>query len=201
MNDFGQTDHITDLFEQINTAYSGGGSIFDDITADDLVLAFFPCTRFEAKIPLGFRGEMHQMKQWDNIKRLEYAINLHNELHNLYVLICKLFIIAYRKGFPMIVENPYTQPHYLTTYFPVKPSVIDNNRMENGDYYKKPTQFWFLNLTPMANIVFEPLELTPIVTVDNAHKFKVAGGRKVARSMIHPQYARRFIKGYILDRE
>lgn len=30
-NDFGQTDHITDIFGEINSAYSGNPSIFDTI--------------------------------------------------------------------------------------------------------------------------------------------------------------------------
>ena len=29
-------------------------------------------------------------------------------------------------GYRLIVENPYTQPHYLTTYFPINPKVIED---------------------------------------------------------------------------
>ena len=62
LNDFGETDHIVDLFGQIRGGYCGKPSIFDTFSKDDLIVAFFPCTRFEAKIPLGFRGEMAQQK-------------------------------------------------------------------------------------------------------------------------------------------
>ena len=52
LNNYGETDYQIDLFAEIEKAYEGGGhSIFDDMGSDDLVLAFFPCTRFEAKIP------------------------------------------------------------------------------------------------------------------------------------------------------
>ena len=97
----------------------------------------------------------------------------------------------------MIVENPYTQPHYLTMYFPVKPKIIDGDRSKNGDHYKKPTQYWFVNCEPEQNVVFEPIEETQIMTIEGR------GGktRRVERSLIHPQYARRFIKSYVLDAE
>ena len=48
LNDFGETDHITDLFAEIDKAYEGKPSLFDEVGNMDLVLAFFPCTRFQA---------------------------------------------------------------------------------------------------------------------------------------------------------
>ena len=47
-NNFGQTDHVIDLFAEIEKAYDGKASIFDNITSDDLIMAFFPCIYFEA---------------------------------------------------------------------------------------------------------------------------------------------------------
>ena len=98
LNDFGQTDHQADLFHEIESAYSGEPSIFDGITGDDLILAFFPCTRFETVIPLAFRGEQRQQKNWPDEKKLEYSMKLHGELHLLYMLICKLFTVCIRGG-------------------------------------------------------------------------------------------------------
>lgn len=54
-NRFGETDYELDLFKEIEQAYTGNKSIFDEITKDDLVLAFFPCIRFEQQILLWFR--------------------------------------------------------------------------------------------------------------------------------------------------
>ena len=34
-DDFGETDHVIDLFAEIETAYKGGQSVFDNITKDD----------------------------------------------------------------------------------------------------------------------------------------------------------------------
>lgn len=98
LNDFGETDHQMDIFGEIDKAYRGEPSLFDEIGEMDLVLAFFPCTRFEARIPLAFRGESYQQKNWTDIQKLEYSMQLHEELHRLYMLICKLFVIANRGG-------------------------------------------------------------------------------------------------------
>lgn len=177
--------------------YEGKASIFDQIGNNDICMAFFPCTRFEAKIPLMMRGEAYQQKKWTDIRKLEYSITLQKELNELYILLSKMSIICLKKGFPMIIENPYTQPHYLRTYWCMKPALIDLDRTENGDYYKKPTQYWFLNCKPKQNLVFEPIEYVKVRTIDN-----VKGGentnRKVERSLMHPQYADRFIRQYIL---
>ena len=98
LNEFGQTDNQVDLFKEIDEAYEGRPSIFDRIGKDDIILAFFPCTRFEAIIPLAFRGEQKQQENWPDEKKLEYSMKLHEELHRLYTLICKLFAISIRGG-------------------------------------------------------------------------------------------------------
>ena len=114
------------------------------ISKDDIILAFFPCTRFEARIPLWFRGEAQQQKKWSVEQKLTYAMDLHNELHEFYLLVTKLVLIAKKRGLHLVIENPYMQPHYLTIYWAIKPTVIDRDRTENGDYYQKPTQYFFL---------------------------------------------------------
>lgn len=201
LNDFGETDYVTDLFAEIDKAYAGEPSLFDEIGEMDLCLAFFPCTRFEAKVPLAFRGQSNGMQNWTDVQKLEYFMKLHEELHRLYMLICKLFVISNRGGWRMIVENPYTQPHYLTTYFPIKPSLIDMDRIKNGDYYKKPTQFWFVNCNPEQYMLLEAMEETELHTIAHAEKLGKGKNRQVNRSMIHPQYARRFIRSYITEGE
>lgn len=179
-------------------AYDGKPSIFDKMTEDDLILAFFPCTRFEARVPLLFRGQATQQKNWSDEQKLECSITLQNELTELYVLLCKMVIVALRKGLKLVIENPYTAPHYLTTYWCLRPKVIDKDRTQNGDYYKKPTQYWFVNCEPKYNLVFEPIEYVEkriIATV----KATDCTSRKTERSMIHPQYASRFIRQYLID--
>ena len=193
LDDFGETDYKIDLFKEIETAYEGGKSVFDSIKEEDQIIAFFPCIRFECKIPLWFRGQAQQQKNWDEEKKLEYAMNLQKELSDMYRLFSELILVCKRKNIPLIIENPYTQPHYLTLYFPIKPKLIDYDRSERGDNMKKPTQYWFINREPSNNLFFEPQILSEQRTHDGISK-----NRKVARSMIHPDYANRFIREFIL---
>lgn len=180
--------------------YEGRASIFDKINDDDIVLAFFPCTRFESRIPLWFRGEAQQQKNWTEMQKLEYAMDLHQELHEFYLLISKLVIIAKRRGLKMIIENPYMQPHYLTTYWCVKPTIIDRDRTQNGDYYRKPTQYWFINVKPKQNLILEPIDYVETQAISRVKK-KDGISVKTQRSMIHPQYVSRFIRQYVIDQD
>lgn len=198
-NEFGQTDFVIDLFKEIRRGggYNERPSIFDDVKQDDLILAFFPCTRFEAKVPLWFRGQSTQQKNWTQEQKLECSMKFQEELTELYLLLSQLVIICIRKHLELIIENPYTQPHYLTTNWCIKPSLIDKDRTNDGDYYKKPTQYWFINCEPKQNLVFEPLEYVGTKVIETV-KSTDTTSRQTERSMMHPQYANRFIRKYIL---
>lgn len=190
LNDFGETDHQIDLFAEIEKGFNGGGSIFDNIKEGDEILAFFPCTRFEAQIVMKFNGTSYDMQKWDDAKKLRYAMNLHEELHHLYMLISKLILICIERKIPLMIENPYHETHYLHRYFPIRPKLIDKNRQETGDYYKKPTQYFFINREPSYNFVFEG--------VDIKKKKRIDSERGAERSMISKDYANRFIREFIL---
>ena len=170
LNDFGQTDFKVDLFDEIRKAYQEEESIFDNFKNDDLILAFFPCTKFETQIPLHFKGEARQQRNWTDIQKLEYDMKLHDELHELYELLCMICVVVIRKDLKMIIENPSMPPHYLTTYWCMKPSLVDKNRQDDGDYYKKPTQYWFINCEVQNNLCFEPLEIIEKKKVKNVKK-------------------------------
>ena len=197
-NHFGKTDHVIDLFGEINASYGGGTSVFDNITKDDLIFAFVPCIRFTEQALLGFQGNLNKIRFWDDQKKLEYCCKLHTELHDLYMLVSKMSIVCVEKSLRLIIENPYADRHYLKNYWCIKPAIIDKDRRVNGDYYKKPTQFFFVNCKPEQNFIFEPLEASEGKTVKN---LKWNSERQYERSMIHPQYARRFIKMYLMDQE
>ena len=192
LNDFGETDFQIDLFSEIEKAYSREReSIFDKMTNDDLIFAFFPCTRFEAQIQMHYRGDARQQKNWSDIKKIENALKLHNELNQLYSLLCKLFIVCLNRNLKLIVENPY-RGNYLEKFFPIKPKIVDLDRSENGDFYKKPTQFWFVNIEPNYNLLFEP-------KIINSNLKKISNtSNKVERSLISHEYANRFIRMYLL---
>lgn len=193
-NDFNQTDFICDLFNEIEDCYSGNSSIFDKFDKYDLLFVFFPCTRFENQAQLLFRGEQFQDRDKNDTFLLKRNIDLHNELNRLYCLVSKLALICYSRGLRCIIENPFSTSHYLTRYWCLKPAVIDKNRLQRGDRFIKPTQYWFINCEPEDNFVLEPVQLfmgkvNCICSIRN----------KVDRSLITSSYAKRFINEFILD--
>ena len=198
LNDYGETDCQIDLFKEIESGYNKEPSIFDDIKQDDLVLAFFPCTRFSSKIPPWLRGESYSQRNWDDKKKLKYSMELHKDLHTNYVLISKMAYIALDRNVKMVIENPYNHASYLTMNWCIKPSIIDKDRTQNGDRFKKPTQYFFLNFEPKENLVFEPVDYVKSEFIKYV-KSKDGKSRQELRSEIHPQYANRFIRRYIID--
>lgn len=60
-NNHGETDYQIDLFAEIEKAYSGGGSIFDTITSDDVIIAFFPCIYFLPNVAICAIIKLHKL--------------------------------------------------------------------------------------------------------------------------------------------
>ena len=197
LNDFGETDFQVDLFEEISKAARNQESIFDNIKPEDITIAFFPCTMFQENNALWFSGKAYQLKNYSLSKKMDVCIERHQKLHLFYTRLCQMTRIYAERGLKLIIENPATTPHYLTTYW-IASSFIDNDRRVNGDYYKKPTQFWFINCEPKHNLIFEPLEYVESKRINHVTGKRSGMRREVERSMIHPQYANRFIREYIL---
>lgn len=193
-DEFGETDYICDLFVDIESAYEEKESIFDDISNQDTIIAFFPCTRFEDQIQMGFRGTMYQMKKWTDEQKLNYDLKLHRELSELYELVTKLAIVCLRKNIALIIENPYSTTHYLTKYWAIPSTIIDKDRTRRGDYYKKPTQYWFINCKPKQNMILEAYTENENRSIVGVNK-----NRKTERSLISKEYANRFIREFILE--
>ena len=192
LNDFNETDYVIDLFKEIEKAYDNKSSIFDGISKEDMILAFFPCIRFENQCYMMFQGTQRQLKNKSNREKLQYNLKIHKELHYLYEIITKLVIVCIDKNIPLIIENPYSTEHYLTRYWSLKPKIIDKDRRLRGDNFTKPTQYWFINCEPKDNFIFEPMKL-------NTKKHIHLTSNKIERSMINKDYANRFIREFILD--
>lgn len=192
LNDFGETDHVIDLFEEITRAYDGVESVFDDILPSDLIVAFFPCTRFEDQVLLSFRGQNSGMRGFSQKQKLEYDLKLHLELSLFYKMVTKLAIVCLDKGLKLVIENPYSSQHYLVKYWSLPSDFVDNDRTLRGDKFKKPTQYWFINCKPSYNVIFEPQ------IIHKEYKTIECCSNKVERSMITPEYANRFIREFLL---
>lgn len=191
-DEFKETDYVCDLFEDIEEAYKNKESIFDDITKNDLIIAFFPCIRFEEQIQMAFRETQFQMKKWTYEQKLENDLKLHRELASLYELITKLAIICLRRKIPLIIENPYSTTHYLVKYWAIPATIIDKDRTLRGDFYKKPTQYYFINCVPKYNMILEPQIWNKTKTITNT-------SNKTERSLISKEYANRFIREFIIE--
>lgn len=139
---------------------------------------------------MNFRGINYAMRDWNDIRKLECDLELHKELHIYYQLVTKLAIICLKRNIKLIMENPYSTQHYLYRYWCLKPKVIDYDRRERGDWFEKPTQYWFINREPSNNFIFEAQIIKP--------KKDVIYSSKVDRSMISKEYANRFIREFII---
>lgn len=191
LDDFGQTDFQKDLFKEITAAYKGEPSFFDIIEADAGIIAFFPCVRFSVQAQLLIQCHGYQFQNYTDLQKACECLKVHRELHELYSLVTCLVIVCLSRDIPLVIENPWGNgTHYLTRYWPFRPTIIDYDRRAKGDYYKKPTQYWFFNCKPSCNLLFDE----PIAR----HKFKrIEEERTVSRSMISKDYARYFIRSYL----
>lgn len=187
------TDVVTDLFKQIFLASQEKKSeVFDNINPDDLVLAFFPCTYFSDQSQLLSRGDSYGQKEWSTEKKLKHSIDLMNNRSKFYTYLCSLCLIAIKKGFKLVIENPYGKVNFLKHFFPIKPEIIIYNRKKLGDGYKKPTQFFFINCKPAFNLQNEYVE-------NKKQKQTVEDSRGINRSIISPDFAKNFIKTFIIE--
>ena len=198
-NNFGETDHQIDLFREIETAYGGGTSVFDSITYKDLILAFFPCIYFCENNQLYFTGKHRNLDRLNKKDKIDTILKRSQDRAFFYELALKMFAICDIRGFRLIVENPYASQHFLVGNFPYKATFIDHNRAARGDYFNKPTQYWFVNCEPTYGESYQKARV---------HK-RIASGKPGAhgglcsedRSLISQDYARNFICDFILGKE
>ena len=201
-NNFGETDHIIDLFAEIEKGYEGQPSLWDEISTDDLVMAFFPCIYFCDNNVLYFSGTHINYKHW-NMSQEQIIAKIIERSKNrqyLYELLLKMFAICSRKSLRLIFENPYSMTHYLHNNFPFLPSLIDRNRRVRGDYFKKPTQYYFLNCEPTHG--YSRQDNKPHRTICGlTGRSDKSGLCSEDRSMISQDYARNFICDFIIGKE
>lgn len=199
-NNFGQTDHVIDLFAEIEKAYDGESSIFDNITKDDLIMAFFPCIYFEA-LQMTYYTDNCNNNRNTGKKKFDVILDRIIEREQYYILLYKLIAICEIREFRLIIENPATKPHYLLfpENFYKSPTFVDNNRILRGDFYRKPTAYWFFGLKPTSGESYCKPD-----TIKNIRKSKKGIRKGICseeRSMISPDYARNFICDFILGKQ
>lgn len=201
-NNYNETDHVIDLFAEIQNAYDGKESIFDKISKDDLIMAFFPCVYFCDASMLYFQDYSLNLElQFKENKELRYRniVERSQKRQLYYEILWKLITVVMAKKIQLIIENPWNQNRdsYLQKNF-LKPTLIDKNRRLRGDYYKKPTAYWFINIEATSGCSYQKNK--EIKSIKKAKKSNQAGVCSEERSIISPDYARNWICDFILGK-
>lgn len=198
-DNFGHTDHKIDLFHEIEEAYRGGQSVFDSISCDDLIMAFFPCIYFCANSQMLMSWGAKNYRKKSTKEKTDEILKRSSNREYFYSLIVKMIAVAYMRNLRMVVENPWSEQTFLKANFILPPSLVDMDRTRRGDYFKKPTAYWFIACNPTNGYTFQSDKQRR--RIDHAKPGKKAGLCSEDRSLISPDYARNFICDFILGKE
>lgn len=232
-NNFGKTDHVIDLFAEINAAYGGGNSIFDNITKDDLIMVFFPCIRFCSVMEQAQHEDFYDaanrkskvygtkdyhIRKWNTLRKYS------QERFKLYDIALKLTAVCHINGLRMVMENPWHPTNFTNHFWFMRVTFIDKDRTRRGDYFKKPTAYWFVNCKNTYGESYQPTPKEKIKTItagSGALKTKKKSKETMTkealsmsfidhksetgicdedRSMISSDYARNFICDFLLGK-
>lgn len=117
----------------------------------------------------------------------------------LFGLLIKFCGICLDRGIRMIFENPWSENTYLkTNVFLKRPTLIDSDRTRRGDFFRKPTAYWFWNCEPTLLSTDQQTPRESVKRIEYAKKAPKAGICSEERSMISSDYARNFILDFIL---
>ena len=135
-----------------------------------------------------FCGTNYNYRQFSKANVLDKIIERAQLRHEYYITLLKFCRVIEGRNLRAIIENPYNAHHYWRFNFPYKPAVIDMNRRLRGDFFKKPTQYLFINCSPAGKVstqIDKPIEY-------------VMEKEGIERSLISPDYAHNFICDHIL---
>ena len=177
-NKFGQTDLIIDLFAAIKKLPDG---FLSDITSNDLIIAFFPCTWFSDNNMLLFNGTSYSMRNWTAEQKRTYIIKRRHDRIIAYQTLIKLIRHCKLHKIPLIVENPVS--HYLI--HTLGQYTIAHRRDRYGDKLQKRTMYYCYNCTINENKL-------------SVYNNKVSGNkvqklRGINRSLMSREYAENII--------
>lgn len=192
---------LSTCLKKLKLPIRGGVSIFDSITTEDLIMAFFPCIEFCDAKTMIFKGCSIIQTKWSLEKIMNENIKFARRRQWFYETLLMLVAIVSSRKLRMIIENPWntSQSTYLQCNF-IKPSVIDKNRALRGDYFVKPTAYWFIGCENTTGFSYQK-NPTPKSVYKQWDGFKHPGLCDEERSLIHPDYARNFICDFILGKQ
>ena len=129
---------MDDLFVEIEKAWEEKPSIFDKITKDDLIIAFFPCIKF-CNI-----AEYNQRSQQEYFRRIgkpikeiyAYLKKESDERYFFYQKCLKLHAVVETRGLRMVMENPWNEINYTNYFWFKRVTIIDRDRTQRGDFLR-----------------------------------------------------------------
>ena len=147
------------------------------------------------------------------------------ERFHLYDLALKMFAVCQIRGIRMIMENPWHPTNFTNHFWFARVTMIDKNRTLRGDYFRKPTGYWFVCCTPTHGETYQPTPNDKVKTITAGscslrtkkknrdlmdrneldkryldHKSK-SGICDEDRSLISSDYARNFICDFIIGKD
>ena len=161
-------------------------------------MAFFPCIYFCANSQILMSWGAKNYRKKSTKEKTDEILKRSSNREYFYSLLVKMIAIADIRDLRMIVENPWSEQTFLKANFILPPSMIDVDRTRRGDYFKKPTAYWFINCEPTWGFSLQKDKKQKII-IDCKGSGK-AGLCSEERSMISPDYARNFINDFILGR-
>ena len=172
-NRFCETDLQIDLFAAIDKLPNG---FLANITPNDLILAFYPCTWFCDFNMLLLTGKAVQMKNWSDEKKAEYIKDRKAAQTAAITRLKKLIEYCKANIIPLVIENPVS--HYIIEQ--LGNYTIAHKRSTYGDFYDKRTLYYCYNCN--INIAkLKPIYETPTMRITKA--------RGIWRSLMSPTYA------------
>lgn len=163
-------------------------------------MAFFPCIYFTGSTnPCYYTLENTNYRKLTNKQKFDSILERADNRNFFYKKLYKLCAIVHLRGLRMIIENPFSATHYLHNNFLCEPTFVDKDRTKRGDYFVKPTGYWFFGCKPTYGCSFQ--RPNKVLRVWDAKSAPKSGLCSEERSMISPDYARNFICDFILGKE
>ena len=170
------------------------------MTCDDLIIAFFPCIYFTGSVnPCYYRLDNYNYSSMTTREKFDAILDRADNRNYFYKLLYKLVGVCIDKGLRLVIENPFSSLHYLHNNFLQEPTIYDIDRTRRGDYFKKPTGYWFFNAEPTEGSSYQ--EPKKHLVVWKAKSAPTAGLCSEERSMISPDYARNFICDFLIGKK
>ena len=198
-DNFGETDHVIDLFKEIDDAYNGkSGTVFDNVGGGDIIIAFYPCIYFCAMSQMAFSLGYTNYRKMTVRQKVEAILKRSKLRDEFYCRMVRFTCVCLERGIRMVMENPWSEQTYLKANMMKAPDLVDMDRTKKGDYFKKPTAYWFWNCTPENGHIYQKTPPEMVKKILDCEMSKVAGVCSQERSMISKDYARNWIRAYIL---